>query len=85
MRFRSFFEYIKEIFNVLRHIVTYKFLPEAQGRTKSDNLKIAKALANDMAKSIPELLYFRCGVGSPDQKADNYDIILICDLSTAMP
>ena len=65
---------------MLRHIVTYKFLPEAQGRTKLENLSIAKALADEMAKKIPELIAFCCGVGSPEQKADNYDILLICDL-----
>ena len=65
---------------MLRHIVTYKFLPEAQGHTKLENLSIAKALADEMGKNIPELISFCCGVGSPEQKADNYDIILICDL-----
>lgn len=65
---------------MLRHIVTYKFLPEAQGRDKKENLAIAKTLADEMAANIPELLSFCCGVGSPEQKADNYDILLICDL-----
>ena len=65
---------------MLRHIVTYKFLPEAQGRTKLENLSIAKALADEMAGKIPELISFCCGVGSPEQKSDNYDILLICDL-----
>ena len=65
---------------MLRHIVTYKFLPEAQGRTKAENLEIAKALAAEMGRSIPELLSFCCGTGSPEQKPDNYDILLICDL-----
>ena len=65
---------------MLRHIVTYKFLPEAQWRAKKENIIIAKKLADEMAKSIPELISFCCGIGSPEQKSDNYDILLICDL-----
>ncbi|MBR0352719.1 MAG: Dabb family protein [Oscillospiraceae bacterium] len=65
---------------MLRHIVTYKFLPEAQGRTKAENLEIARGLAAEMGKSISVLKAFRCGTGCEGQKADNYDIILICDL-----
>ncbi|MBO6014385.1 MAG: Dabb family protein [Oscillospiraceae bacterium] len=66
---------------MLRHIVTYKFLPEAQGRTKKENLALAKELAEEMKNSIPQLLSFTCGLGSPGQKEDNYDILLICDLA----
>ena len=66
---------------MLRHIVTYKFLPEAQGRTKKENLALAKELAEEMKNSIPQLLSFTCGLGSPAQKEDNYDILLICDLA----
>ena len=66
---------------MLRHIVIYKFLPEAQGRSKEENLAIARSLAEEMERSIPELLTFCCRVGSPEQKTDNYDILLICDLA----
>ena len=65
---------------MLKHIVTYKFLPEAQGRAKKENIIIAKKLADEMAKSIPELISFCCGIGSPEQKSDQYDILLICGL-----
>ena len=65
---------------MIRHIVTYKFLPEAEGRTKTENLEIAKGLAAKMGESIPVLKAFLCGTGCDGQKADNYDIILICDL-----
>jgi hypothetical protein len=66
---------------MLRHIVTYRFLPEAQGRTKAQNLALAAELAEEMKKNITELLSFTCGLGSPAQKEDNFDIVLICDLA----
>ena len=55
---------------MLRHIVTYKFLPEAEGRTKAENLELAKELASKMRESIPVLKAFQCGTGCEGQKAD---------------
>lgn len=66
---------------MLRHIVTYRFLPEAQGKTREENLSIARDLAAVMEREIPQLLSFTCGIGSPGQKEGNYDIVLICDLA----
>lgn len=66
---------------MLRHIVMYRFLPEAGGRTKEENLAVARGLAAEMEKNIPELLGFQCGIGSPEQKQGNFDVTLICDLA----
>ena len=64
---------------MLRHIVTYKFLPEALGRTKEENLAKAAQLASEIEKNISCLKGFTCGIGSREQKESNYDIVLICD------
>jgi len=58
----------------------YKFLPEAQGRTKEENLKIAQTLATAMEREIAVLKSFQCGIGSKEAKETNYDVVLVCDM-----
>lgn len=65
---------------MLRHIVMYKFLPEAQGRTKEENLQIAAELAAAMEREIEVLKAFQCGIGSREAKETNYDVVLVCDM-----
>ena len=65
---------------MLRHIVMYKFLPEAQGRSREENLKIASELAQAMEREIKVLKYFQCGIGSREAKETNYDVVLVCDM-----
>ena len=65
---------------MIRHIVMYKFLPEAEGRTREENLALALELSKAMGREIPELRAFRCGINSPLAKKENYDIALVCDL-----
>ncbi|MBQ4652195.1 MAG: Dabb family protein [Oscillospiraceae bacterium] len=65
---------------MLRHIVMYKFLPEAQGRTKEENLQIAAELAEAMEREIGVLKGFQCGIGSKEAKETNYDVVLVCDM-----
>lgn len=65
---------------MLRHIVMYRFQPQAEGRTKEENLKIAATLGEAVGKEIPQLRAFTCGIGSAQAAATNYDVVLICDL-----
>lgn len=65
---------------MLRHIVMYKFLEEAQGRSREENLRIAAELAAVMEREIPQLKAFQCGIGSAEAKASNYDVVLVCDM-----
>lgn len=57
----------------------YKFLPEAGGRTRKENLAIARELAENM-RGIPELRGFRYGIVAEGSAETNYDVVLICDL-----
>lgn len=67
---------------MLRHIVMYRFLPEAGGRTREENLAEAVALAQRMEKEIPQLRAFQYGVNSRQADGGNYDITLVCDLDS---
>ena len=65
---------------MLRHIIMYKFLPEAGGQTKAENLRHAQDLAKAMILEIPQLRSCEIGIGSNRQKDTNYDIVLVCDM-----
>jgi len=65
---------------MIKHIVMYKFLPEAEGRTREENLALAFELSKAMEREIPQLRGFKCGINSPLAKKENYDITLVCDL-----
>ena len=58
----------------------YKFLPEADGRSREENLRIAGQLASAMADGIPQLRAFQCGIVAEGSAETNYDVTLICDL-----
>lgn len=66
---------------MLRHIIMYKYLPEAGGKTKEENLAHAVKLAEAMGREIPEITHFEILVGAAGQKDTNYDIALICDMA----
>ncbi len=66
---------------MLRHIIMYKFLPEANGHTKKENLLHARRLAETMIQEIPQIRHCEIGIGSAEQKDTNYDIVLICDMN----
>ena len=65
---------------MLRHIVMYRFLPQAEGRTKEENLAIAAKLGEAVGKEIPQLRGFTCAIGAKGAAETNYDVALICDL-----
>ena len=65
---------------MLRHIVMYRFLPQAEGRTREENRKIAAALADVLGQEVPQLRSFSYGIGCTGADGGNYDIVLICDL-----
>lgn len=64
---------------MIRHIVMYKFSPEAEGRNRTENLAIAKELGAKMEK-IPQLRGFQCGIVAEGSAETNYDVVLICDI-----
>lgn len=64
---------------MVRHIVMFELLEEAEGRSKKENTKLAREKAEALRDNIPTLKAYQVVVNA--QKADqtNYDIALICD------
>jgi hypothetical protein len=64
---------------MIRHIVMFKFLPEAQGKTKAENLEEAKARMLALKGEIPEIQAMAVYFGAEGSAPGNYDYILVSD------
>jgi hypothetical protein len=60
---------------MIRHIVCWKFLESAQGATKGENLRTAKAMLEALPRSIPEILSLEVGIDTA-QGAASGDLVL---------
>jgi hypothetical protein len=47
---------------MIRHIVLWKFLEEAAGNTRAENLQKAKQLLDGLSRTIPEILTLEVGI-----------------------
>lgn len=67
---------------MVRHIVMFKFLENAQGRTKKENVEIAANMLNDLQGKIPSLLKSEVKLNSEFADKTNYDLVLIADYNS---
>ena len=61
---------------MVKHIVMFKFLEEAEGRSKSENVMMTKTMLDALKGVVPTLLSSKVTIN--DVKADptNYDLVL---------
>lgn len=67
---------------MVRHIVMFKFLESAEGRTKKENAQIAADMLNDLQGKIPTLLRSEVKLNSECADSSNYDLVLIADYNS---
>ena len=67
---------------MLRHVVMFKFLPEADGRTKAENVAMTAERLRALPAVIPEILRSEVHVGAPEAAEHNCDLILISDFES---
>ncbi len=67
---------------MVKHIVMFKFLPEAEGRTKQENALIAAQMLNDLQGKVPTLLNSEVRLNSAKADQSNYDLILISEFES---
>ena len=67
---------------MVKHIVMFKFLESAQGRTKKENAQIAADMLINLQSKVPTLLSSEVKLNSVNADATNYDLILISDFRT---
>jgi hypothetical protein len=54
----------------------FRFHEEADGRTKQENLEIAKQILEDLMGVVPTLISMKVNLNSPFASKDNYDLVL---------
>lgn len=64
---------------MIRHIVMFELLEEAEGKSKIENTKLAKEKAEELREKVPSLKGYQVVTNSEQADQTNYDIALICD------
>lgn len=64
---------------MVKHIVMFKFLEEACGRTKKENAEIAAQMLLDLQGKIPELKASEVKLNAECADKTNYDLVLIAE------
>ncbi len=64
---------------MVKHIVMFKFLENAEGRTKKENLEIAANMLKDLQGKIPTLVASEVRFNDENAAKSNYDMILLAD------
>jgi len=62
---------------VVRHIVMFEFLDEAEGKSKRENAEIAKQMLERLVGLVPSLLSVEVKLNSPKADQANFDLVLI--------
>ncbi len=61
---------------MVRHIVMFEFLDEAEGKSKRENAEIAKGMLDHLVGLVPSLLSAEVKLNSPKADSTNFDLIL---------
>lgn len=64
---------------MVRHIVMFKFKEEAEGRTKKENLQIAKEKLEALQGVVPTLKSSYVKLNDENANPSNYDIVLVSE------
>ena len=67
---------------MIRHIVMFKFKESANGKSKEENLREAKARMLALGEEIPEFTRFTVSFGAEGQAPGNYDYILVSEFDS---
>ncbi|MBR7095701.1 MAG: Dabb family protein [Clostridia bacterium] len=67
---------------MIRHVVMFKFLPEADGRTKTENVAMTAERLRALPATIPEILHSEVHIGAPEAADTNCDLLLISDFES---
>ncbi len=67
---------------MIKHIVFFHLLEEAEGKTKAENAQIIKEGLEGLIHLVPCLKSAEVGVNIPNAANTNYDIALVCTFDT---
>lgn len=63
---------------MIRHIVLFKLMDTAEGRSREENIAIARRMAESFTREIPSLRSVAIVEPMPGAPLDNEDMALIC-------
>lgn len=66
---------------MIRHIVLFKFLEEADGRSREENVRLTAEKLRALQGVVPTLLRSKVHTGVAGAAASNADLLLISDFS----
>lgn len=64
---------------MVKHIVMFNFLPEAEGRTKKENAEIAAKMLENLQGKIPSLIRSEVRQNSELADRSNFDLVLVSE------
>lgn len=64
---------------MVRHVVMFEFLEQAEGRSRQENARIAKEMLENLVGVIPSLLSAEVKLNAPQADKTNYDLVLITE------
>lgn len=67
---------------MVKHIVMFKFLEEAEGRSKAENVRMTKEMLDNLQGVVPTLLASKVSINSENADATNYDLVLEADFES---
>ena len=67
---------------MIRHVVMFKFLPEADGRTKAENVAMTAERLRALPSLIPEILHSEVHIGAAGAADANCDLLLVSDFES---
>ena len=67
---------------MIRHVCMFEFLPEAEGRTREENVAITKAMLEALPSKIEWIRASTVALNSKDAPDGNWDLILVSDLDS---
>ena len=67
---------------MVKHIVMFKFLEEAHGKTGKENAEIAMNMLLDLQGKIPELVASTVRLNEECADKTNYDLVLVSDFNS---
>ena len=67
---------------MIRHVCMFEFLEEAEGRTRAENVAIAKAMLEALPEKIAWIRASTVAVNSKEAPQSNWDLVLITDFDS---
>lgn len=64
---------------MIRHIVMFQFKEEFNGKTKQENLHIAKEMLESLIGVVPTLKSLYVALNHEFANKENYDLVLVCE------